>query len=317
MSALKKGPKGFQLKEDQAGLLKQQQRLERRIAAQGDNVAPKYGKRLDKVKTALNNFPTTTAPDATDPTTGAPMATTGTINEQANNLMSDQFQQIQQSMQQNLMGQNYEPMRQQATDYAMAEFNRQMAPQYKQQDNDFQQELAQRGIAYGSDAYNKAYQQRIADPRANAQQGAFNNAFQLGQGEQNQMFNQNATRTMMPFQQLQYTSPFYNAQMQSQQQMGQQNWLAGQNQMDRQSALNLQRLQGQQAIQQIRATPRGGGGGGDLSYDQRLGLLDREFYNQMVMNGLAQPAQQQGNAGNGFASGIGAGVSGALGSMLR
>lgn len=317
MSALKKGPKGFQLAKDQAGLLAQQQRIQNRMTKLGDAAPGKYAKRLGKVQTALTQFPAQTTP-GTEAPAGPTAPTIEDINKGGNQIINDQFGLIHDVQQNNPLAQDYNTMRGQATDYAMNEFNRQMQPQWKQQDEDFQQQMAQRGIAYGSDTYNKAYQQQIADPRANAQQGAFNNAFQLGQGEQAQMFGQGAQKAMLPFQQLSYTSPFYQGQMQNQLQQGQQQFLGSQNQMDRDQALKLQQLQGKQQLEAIRATPRGGGGGGgDLTYEQRLGLLDREFFNKQVLNAQNGGDPQGGGYGNGFASGIGAGTGAVLGSVFR
>lgn len=317
MSALRKGPKGFQLGGDRAALEAQQSRIQNRMDKLGPNAPGKYAKRLGKVQSALAGMP----PDVSTQPVGSPdvQVGIGDINQGSLDLINQGFEQAGNVWKNNPLDQDYSAMRQQATDTAMNEFDRLNAGAYKQQDDQFQQEMAQRGIQVGSDAYEQAYQRRITDPRANARQGAMNNAFQMGQGEQQQMFNQAGFKAQLPFQQLSYMSPFYQAQMQAQQQQGQQGFLAGQNELDRQNALALQKMQGKQQLQAIRATPRGGGGGGGLSYDQQLGLIDREFYNNAVLNGMGgyPGGYPQQSTGNQFVQGLGAGIGMGFGSGLR
>jgi len=282
----------------------------------GPNAPGKYAKRLGKVQSALAGMP----PDVSTQPVDNPQVSIGDINQGSLDLINQGFEQASNVWKNNPMDQDYTAMRQQATDTAMNEFDRLNASAYKQQDEQFQQEMAQRGIAPGSEAYESAYNRRINDPRANARQGAMNNAFQMGQGEQQQMFNQAGFKAQLPFQQLSYMSPFYQAQMQGQLQQGQQQFLGGQNELDRQNALALQKMQGKQQLDAIRATPRGGGGGyGGLSYEQQLGLLDREMYNNMVMGGFnGNPGMfPQQSTGNQFVQGVGAGINMGLGSALR
>jgi hypothetical protein len=215
----------------------------------------------------------------------------------------------------------------------MNEFNRQNQGRFAQEDQQFAQQMADQGVDENSEKYRYMKGQFDLN-RGNQIQGAQNNAFQLGQGEQAQAYGQAANTYQMPLQQLQAVSPYYGYQNQNQMQQGMQGWQGAQNDLDRTQQSNLQQQgfqgQGQLASQQFQYNKwlqahqkGGGGGGGGLSFDQQMALqnnsLDKNFYNSMVLYGIqnGQKVPQPG-AGSGFAQGVAGGVTaGVVNGMVR
>lgn len=184
--------------------------------------------------------------------------------------------------------------RQQQIDATYSDFSRRMEPQFKQQENDFQQQMANRGIPVGSDLYNrqlKQLQDSQADQRnaamVQAQGIAGQNAQQFaGVGFQaNSQGMQNALSRWDVGNQ-QYDNRFGDASRMYDAQLGARSNRINDYMMQRgmplydynqlraaQSPLGMQNMQysqskdlaNQQYQQQlgiIKATPRGGGGGG-------------------------------------------------------
>lgn len=311
--ALAQAPRGFQVGTTVEALNAQRDRLLQKSAK---NPTGRAAQRLQAVQGALGNMqaPTPQGPTAGQPTAEPEIRTIDDVNGRANNLFGMGFGQAQDVFMNNPLNMNYETMRQQAEQRAMDSFNRNQQPEFQRQEEAFNQQMAEQGIPRGTKAYEDAYRAQIANPQNAARQNAMDSAFTLGQGEQSQMFGQQMNRAQLPFQQLGALTPFYSGQMQNQLQMGQQNFLQGQNALDREQQIKLQQMQGQQQLRAIRATPRGGGGGGALSLADQMALQNNAFYNNMVLNGLQQEQQmpQQGSAGNSFATGVAQGIGAGL-----
>jgi len=301
MSALNRK---FKPAEDRESLLQQQERFQGIIDKKGAANAPRARRRLRKVNRALGALGN--APEESS------LFDYGQIGEQANQYLGGLFGQLQQ--QGPFAPGDYMESRQKAADVAMSEFDRLNRDRFAREDAQFEQRMAEQGIPLGSEKYQQLQQQRMQD-RSSAIQGARSQAFQLGQGEQAQAFGQAATQYRMPMEQLSAVTPYYGYQTQQQLQQGQQGFQREMSQEQFEQQKKLAELQNQYRLQQIAATPRGGGGGG-LSYEQQLGLIDRRFFNEMVAQGL-QPQQQGPGFGGGFAQGVGQGAQLGLGAALR
>lgn len=304
--SLNKKPGGkFQLATDQAGLERQQQRWQKRLDSDRGNKKRQKRRlrRINKALGALGNAPDETA-----------NVGFGDITQQSNQYLGGLFEQMQGQGQFNPG--SYQDMRQQATDTAMSEFDRLNQSRFANEDEAFYQRMAEQGIPQDSEKFQKLNQERMMN-RNSAIQGAQNQAFQLGQGEQQQAFNQAATKYRMPMEQMQSVAPFYGYQHQANLQQGQQDFQTGLAEQQFGYNKELADLQNQYRLQQIAATPRGGGSGA-LSFEQQKALIDHRFYNDLVSQGLAQ---NQGGGGPGFAggaaAGLGAGAQIGLGAGLR
>lgn len=309
-----KKQRGFQVGTDQTKLTAQQQRLQSIIDKKGGN-APKAIKRLEKVNQAMGAL-------NTDPTGGQQQEQQSAFNQitdQSNNYLKGIFSQLENQGQ--FQPGNYQDMRQKASDTAMSEFNRQNQPRFQQEDADFEQRMAAEGIDPTSEKYRRL-KGDMTQNRNNAIQGAQNNAFQMGQGEQSQAYNQQFNTWQAPLQAMQAAQPFYGYQNQ-----------ANQSQLDRnqqntmqQSGFDFQKelagLQHKYNMQLQASAPRGGGGGGGgLSFDQQMALqnnnIDKQFYNNLVLSGVqnGNPLPQNGygsGAAQGVASGVTAGITNGL-----
>lgn len=329
--ALRTEPKGFQLGADQASLQKQQQIFQQRADKKGEN--SKAYKNLQKVNSALgalNTAPSNPALPQNPVQIPSPDVQQGwnDVSGRSNDYMSNIFGQLQNQGQFNPG--DYGQQRQQAMDSVMSEFNRTMQPQFDKEQGDFRQRMAEQGIPENSEKY-KYLETQMQNQQQGARQGAMNQGYGLGMQEQQQGYGQAAQTYQMPLNQLNAVSPFYGYQNQMNMQQGQQQWASGENQMDRTQQGNLAqggydfqkelaKLQHGYNMQLQASAPRGGGGGGSsgLSYEQQLGLVDRNFYNNMVLQGV-QNGQQMPypGAAGGAVQGVGAGVAAGLGSALR
>lgn len=216
---------------------------------------------------------------------------------------------------------------------SLNEFNRNNQSVFEQQNKDFEQMAAEKGWDPNSEVAKGRFKQ-VQDAQNNARQGAMNNATQAGLAAQNQGFGQSlathgqnmagqnqqytqafntfgqnlnannqqfgqaATSYQMPYQALGALSPYFGAQNQGFMQNQQNQFNAGQAQLDREN----QRWMLQNA-------PRGGGGGGGLSLNDQMALQNNNFYNQMAMMGMQQGNQMPNQAANSAIGGFAAGVS--------
>lgn len=317
--ALSTSPK-FSLGTDRETLMAQQARAQAKIDAKGKK-AKKARRNLKQINSALGALGTD--PQPTTPTPQQESFDQATLG--ANNQINSLFDQMQ--SQGAFQPQDYTQSRQQATDVAMSEFNRLNEDRFAYEDEEFRRRMAAEGIDETNPKYQYLQQQRQLQ-RDSAVQGAQNSAFQLGQGEQAQAYGQQYNTYMAPTQQLQAVSPYYGYQNQQNLAGQQMAWQSGENALDRTQQTSLAQggydfqkqlaaLQNKYALQQIAATPRGGGGGGSLSYEQRLALQrdaqDRDLYGNLVLQGV-QGGQQvpYPSTGSGVAAGIGQGASAAI-----
>ena len=184
-------------------------------------------------------------------------------------------------------GSDYNQWRQQQIDLSNQAFENRFAPVFKQQNDDFEQQMQNRGIPVGSDLYNKqksALQQSQSDQRLQSQSAAMNQAandassfanvgFQAhntGMQDVNTKYdagvtaaNNNLTRA----QQARYGNlNEYNQLAGAQSGMGMQNlgYSQNYNMQQMQNANNAALQNDQQAHERwmMQNTPRGGGGGG-------------------------------------------------------
>jgi hypothetical protein len=203
--------------------------------------------------------------------------------------------------------QQYEPQFGAAMDKArqsvMSQFEQRNAQAFGQERQDFETAMANRGIAPGSPQYAREMQM-LTDRQDRARQEAMNAAEQAAQGVQQQAFQQATGVSMMPGEiQQQYQTPV----------MAQYGQMAGMSTLAQQQqyAKELAALENKYRLQQIRATPRGGGGGGGLDPYQQYELAQTMGrYNEQPQqpNPYAQAAASfAGSFGQGFASRYGSG----------
>lgn len=201
---------------------------------------------------------------------------------------------------------DFAAQQQAAYDRAMQNFERTTAPQFAREQADFQQMAAERGLDPNSEAY-RALRSQMSDRQQFAREGAMLAGQEAANAIQQQGFNQAAMQYQMPAQMLGAYNPFIE-------QYGTQNQLGLQNQFQLQQmaqaqeyARNNMALENKFRLQQIAATPRGGGGG--LSYEQQLGLIDRETANQAALLAMRQGQNGGGmSMGNAAAAGFGQGL---------
>lgn len=234
------------------------------------------------------------------------------VTGQSNEALSNTFEQIQNQGMFNPG--DYTAMRERAEQSVMNSFNNRMNPQFQQQQDQFRQQMAEQGISEGSEGYNRQYQQ-LQQSQNDARQQAMGQAFQLGQGEQQQGWNQAFQGYQLPLAQLNAMSPYYNVQGQMGMQENQQNWQGEQSEADRE----LSKWQTKYGRGTAWGAPRGGGGGGGggLSFEQEMQLQQQGFFNNLVGGALANGNQAPGgaNIGNSFAQGLAGGAM--IGSGLK
>lgn len=265
MSALTKKPT-FQVAQDPAALAAQEARINAQIQRRGGLAnAPRYAERLKQVQAAQVQGGQTPTQPTFDTTTG-----------QANQAISGAFQNIQNLQPMNM---DYGAMRQRAEQMAMDSFNRQMQPQFQREEADWRQRMSEQGIDPNSERARKEFEQ-MKQQQSSMTQNAMTGAFQAGQGEQAQMFNQGVTQQMMPYQQLSSLTPYYQSQAAASLQGNQNAWQARQNALTREQQLALAKM---------------GGGGGGMSMQDRYALMDRENNASMTQQTLAAFLANGGN----------------------
>lgn len=202
------------------------------------------------------------------------------------------------------MQQQYEQVYSQEMDRArqnvMGQFERRNAEEFARQQEDVQRQIAERGLDPNSPAAQGLYKQ-LNVRQDLARQEAMSAAEQAAQGVQQQMFGQAGQIAMMPYEQWQAIQQPYIAGIGAQ--YGQQQ-LAQQQQY----AKELAALENKYRLQQIRATPRGGGGGqaGPSLYERMEAQALAQGYGQgQQVNPWATAAQ---GAAQGFGMALGAGL---------
>jgi hypothetical protein len=90
--------------------------------------------------------------------------------------------------------------RQQVINDTTQQFNTLNDPAFAKQNQDFQQQMADQGIAQGSDEWNKRYQGQVTQPQTLARQQAASAGVQMGGQEQSRLWNQQLQQRQLPFQ---------------------------------------------------------------------------------------------------------------------
>lgn len=284
---------GFQVAQDPTQLAAQEARLRQRIAGKGGIAnAPRYANRLNQVQQAQLSAGQQPAQPTFDTTTG-----------QANSAMGNVFQQIGNLQPMNM---DYGSMRQKAEQVAMDSFNRNMQPQFQREEEAFRQRMAEQGIDPNGEQARRQFEQ-LKTQQNSMTQNAMTGAFQAGQGEQAQAFNQGVTGQLLPYQKLGALTPFYSSQANANLQGAQNTWQAKQNEMNRKAAIEQARING----------------GGNISMADRFALMDAETQQRLVLqaqqaslqNGQQMPNNSMANGAiSGIAQGVGQGV---IASTLR
>lgn len=197
--------------------------------------------------------------------------------------------------------QQYEPQFNQAMDRArqsvMGQFEQRTGQAFAKERQDFETAMANRGIAPGSQQYQTELQ-GLTDRQDRARQEAMNAAEQAAQGIQAQGYQQATGAAMLPGE---IAGQFLPPSMAQYQQAANLQTMGQQQQFNKELAA----LENKYRLQQIRATPRGGGGGGLDPYQQYELAQTMGRYDQQAPqpNPLAQAAQSfAGSFGAGMAS---------------
>lgn len=182
----------------------------------------------------------------------------------------------------------------------MGTFERRNQEEFQRQQEDVQRQIAERGLDPASPAAQALYKQ-LNVRQDLARQEAMSAAETAAYGIQEQGFGQAYKTAMAPYEQFQAIQAPYVAGVQSQYQSEQ---LTQQQQF----AKELAALENKYKLQQIRATPRGGGGAEQPDYFGQYML-------QQTASRYAPQGQQQGavqSGMQGFMQGAGAGVTAGL-----
>lgn len=174
--------------------------------------------------------------------------------------------------------QQYEPVYSQEMERArqnvMGQFERRNADEFARQQEDVQRQIVERGLDPNSPAAQALYKQ-LNVRQDLARQEAMSSAEQAAQGIQQQMYGQAMGTATMPYDIYGSTfAPTYMAGVGAQ---------YGQQQLAQQQeyAKELAALENKYRLQQIRATPRGGGGqAGPTLYEQLQANQLSQGYNQ-------------------------------------
>lgn len=203
------------------------------------------------------------------------------------------------------MQQNYEMQfgqeRERYTQNLMDQFERRNQRQFEQQRLATQQQIAERGLDPASPAAQELMRQQN-EREDMARQEAMSQAVQGSYGVQAQAFGQSKEQGLMYGQ---IAGQFMEPGMLGYQQAGAMN-LAEQ---QARAAMEQQRLVGRQRLQEIRATPRGGSGGGGAPQMSPFEILER--------NSLMQGEQPQINPIAAGAQGLLQGTTGQITSNLN
>lgn len=182
----------------------------------------------------------------------------------------------------------------------MSQFDRRNAEEFQRQDLATQQQIAERGLDPNSPAA-QALMKQNTQRQDLARQEAMSSAEQAAMGVQQQMYGQAMSTATMPYEIYGSTfAPTYMAGIG--QAYGQQNL-----QQQQEYAKELAALENKYRLQQIRATPRGGGGG----------AAGPDYFEQYMLQDTASRYQPQGPQPNTGAQFIQGGVQGATGQITQ
>jgi hypothetical protein len=181
---------------------------------------------------------------------------------------------------------NFEPEMERARQNVMQQFERRNAEEFGRQQVDVQRQIAERGLDPNSEAAQGLYKQ-LNQRQDLARQEAMSAAEQAAYGIQQQQFTQADALAMRPYEQWGVLQQPYMAGIGAQYQM--QAGAQGQ-----EYAKELAALENKYRLQQIAATPRGGGGGpqGPNLYERmQAGALSSGYNQQPQQNPFANVGQ--------------------------
>jgi hypothetical protein len=262
-----------------------------------------YGNVLKGQKTRPNVNKGKPAPKAAETVTTQP---TGPSPEQMGEDLYKQYADYARSFNPQTFQQQYEPQFNEqinkAYEATMNQFNLRNERAFAQQKEALDQEAANKGWSPSGELYQRRFRE-MQDAQNQARQEAQNQAWQQAQDVQQQGFQQATGAALLPGQVLEpYTFPYQAglAQQYNMQTLGQQ----------QQYAKELAGLENKYRLQQIRATPRGGGGGGTgvdpFQAYQDAQLLGRYAPQGAQINPYASGLQSFGQSyGTFYAAGLG------------
>lgn len=171
----------------------------------------------------------------------------------------------------------------------MSQFERRNAEEFVRQQQDVQRQIAERGLDPNSEAA-QALMKQLNVRQDLARQEAMGAAEQAAQGVQQQMFGQSYQTAMMPYEQIQAIQAPYMAGINAQYSQEQ---ITQQQQYDKELAA----LKNKHMLQQIKATPRGGGGGA-----QQPDYFSQYYYGQYLPNQYGQTTPQPSPISSGMSN---------------
>ncbi len=229
------------------------------------------------------------------------------ITEQTYKTGAENYQKIANQFQNfnpNQMQQQYQPVYGEQMDRyrnsLMEQFDRRNADVFAKERQATQQSIVERGLDPASPAA-QTMMKELNDRQDRARQEAMSAAEQGVDARQSQFFGQAQSQAMLPYQQYQAIENPFMAGVGAQYQYGLQG-LQGQQQfglqqLQGQQAIDLQKLQGRQRLQEIKATPRGGSGGGGGRVAQQPTPYD-QYMEQEFLSRYGQQGQQNVNPAN-------------------
>lgn len=312
----RKGGKAFALGTDQATLQRQLADQQKKLGNSNDKGRQA---RIASIQKALGQFGTDPQPVTTQPVSAQPSEMEQT-NQMSNDALQGLFGRIQGQGEFNPG--SFSDMRLRAEQSVMDSFNRNMQPQFQQEEQQFRQQMAEQGIPETSELYQRQFN-NLKNTQNNARLNAQNQAFTTGQSEQALGYQQAADRFNMPYAQLGALQPFYADQNQTLRQQAQNafdmdlqrdnnQFIGRENQLNRKNDRWL-----------LKNRPTGGGGGGGgLSFEQQRQLQSErsnaDLYNSLALMGVQNGNQpRQPGMGGSFWQGVGNGASAIIGSALR
>lgn len=358
MSALRKGPKKKgRMNVNDYDLTEQQQgRYDKLMEKGGKKRARKFLRRQDRrgnlaAKGSLSTEPVENPEAPMSEPEAAPYQQTqdnvyGAVNQQFENLQNRPAFAPQNLPELPGVQGGFGAQRQAAADAAYNQFSNRMEPRFAEQQQNFEQQMINRGIPMGSEQYERE-KSRMEQSQNDARENAMNQAyltggqeqsrlFGLASGARGQLYGEQRDQYNIPLEQLQAYSPYYQtgaAGERLDQQLGfQRDERLGSQEFANQQAqqnFGFQKKLANQAhkhqLAQIAAVPRGGGGGGGpmsfedwrMRQDYMAQLQQQQAFDQAVLQGGAGAPSYQPGFSSGATAGIGAGVGAAIGGMLR
>ena len=195
---------------------------------------------------------------------------------------------------------DYDTSMQNAYNAVYDQFDRRNQDQFRREENDFQQKMAERGIDPTSNLYKASFKTEIADRQDQARQEAQNAATQAAYNVQQQMYNQDYQTVMAPGQIAAAYAPYWSQMQKGRMDLEMLKYKAEQ---DRQLA-ELE-MKNRLAVARM-----GGGGGGGSSQPS----LYQQWQAQQIANGYNSVPQP--NYGSAFAQGFAGGAGGVINQQL-